>query len=69
MAEEARIIAPLTLWVLRRVIADQRRLAEAGHDLRMFINISGMLLGDENLVQEALSLIHISEPTRPLCLS
>lgn len=57
VAEEARIIAPLTLWVLRRVIADQRRLAEAGHDLRMFINISGMLLGDENFVQEACAIV------------
>lgn len=57
VAEESRIIGPLTLWTLRRVIADQRRLAEAGHDLRIFINISGMLLGDQHFVREACALV------------
>ncbi|MDY0959128.1 MULTISPECIES: EAL domain-containing protein [unclassified Sphingomonas] len=57
VAEEARIIGPLTLWVLRRVIADQRVLADAGHDLRVFINISGMLLGDQDFVREACAIV------------
>ena len=57
VAEESRSIAPLTLWILRQVIADQRRLAEAGHALRIFINISGMLLGDPHFVREACALV------------
>ena len=57
VAEEARIIAPLTLWVLRQVIADQRRLVKAGHDLRIFINISGMLLGDQDFVRDACAIV------------
>jgi diguanylate cyclase len=57
VAEESRIIGPLTLWILRQVIADQRRLAAAGHALRIFINISGMLLGDPHFVREACALV------------
>ncbi|WP_322964201.1 putative bifunctional diguanylate cyclase/phosphodiesterase [Sphingomonas fuzhouensis] len=57
VAEESRSIAPLTLWILRQVIADQRRLAEAGHGLRIFINISGMLLGDQSFVRDACALV------------
>ena len=57
VAEESRVIGPLTLWILRQVIADQRRLAEAGHPLRIFINISGMLLGDPHFVREACALV------------
>lgn len=57
VAEESRIIGPLTLWILRHVIADQRRLAAAGHPLRIFINISGMLLGDPHFVREACALV------------
>jgi len=57
VAEESRIIAPLTLWVLRRVIADQRRLATLGHAQRIFINISGMLLGDQDFVREACAIV------------
>lgn len=52
-AEEARVIADLTLWTLDQVTADQRRLAEAGHDLEIFVNISGQLLNDAGFVAEA----------------
>lgn len=57
VAEESRIIAPLTLWTIRRVIADQRRLSASGHDQRIFINISGILLGDEDFVRQACALV------------
>ncbi|WP_294234477.1 EAL domain-containing protein [uncultured Sphingomonas sp.] len=60
VAEESRIIGPLTLWVLRRVIADQRQLSAAGHDVRIFINISGMLLGDLNFVRDACAIVRDS---------
>ncbi|WP_230483000.1 EAL domain-containing protein [Sphingomonas sp. Leaf21] len=57
VAEESRSIAALTLWTLRRVIADQQRLTRAGHDLRIYVNISGMLLSDQNFVREACALV------------
>ncbi|MDQ1229763.1 EAL domain-containing protein [Sphingomonas sp. SORGH_AS_0879] len=57
VAEESRVIAPLTLWTLRRVIADQQSLIRAGHDLRVYVNISGMLLSDQNFVREACALV------------
>lgn len=56
-AEESRHIGPLTLWTLRQVIADQRTLATNGHDIPVFINISGVLLGDQPFVAEACRLV------------
>lgn len=47
---EMRVI---TLWILQRVIADQKRLAKAGHHLRIFINISGGLLTDRVFIDAA----------------
>lgn len=56
-AEEADEIAALTLWTLRQVIADQKLLAEDGHDLTLFVNISGMLLADARFVDEACAIV------------
>lgn len=56
-AEASRHIGPLTLWTLRQVIADQRRLANDGHDVPMFLNISGQLLADEPFVAAACELV------------
>lgn len=60
IAEEAGEIAALTLWTLHRVIADQRRLVAAGHDFPIFINISGILLSDQDFVDEAIAVIRDS---------
>ena len=56
-AEESRVIRPITLWTLERVIADQKALAAAGHDLVAFINISGKLLGDAPFVARACQMV------------
>lgn len=56
-AEESRHIGPLTLWTLDRVIADQHALAARGHDIPVFINISGVLLGDQPFVDAACRLV------------
>ncbi|MEG3174954.1 EAL domain-containing protein [Sphingomonas sp. RB3P16] len=53
VAEEARQISALTLWTLDEVIRDQEVLAQDGHDLTIFINISGQLLGDKDFVDTA----------------
>lgn len=56
-AEASRHIVPLTLWTLRQAIDDQHRLAERGHDLPVFLNISGRLLSDEAFVNEACAMV------------
>jgi EAL domain-containing protein (putative c-di-GMP-specific phosphodiesterase class I) len=60
LAEQSRVIVDMTLWTMRRVIADQRTLRAAGHDLTVFINISGVLLTDTAFVRQACSLIQES---------
>lgn len=56
-AEESGQIGELTLWTLRQVIADQRALAASGHDIPLFLNISGMLLADTGFIDEACAII------------
>lgn len=60
VAEESRVIGPLTLWTLEQVITDQKLLAAAGHDLLIYINISGQLLGDTAFVARACQLVQSS---------
>ncbi|RYY25605.1 MAG: GGDEF domain-containing protein [Sphingomonadales bacterium] len=61
VAEQAGEICALTLWTLRKVIDDQKRLSAAGHDLRLFINISGMLLADASFVAEASEIVRSTD--------
>ena len=56
-AERSNVIGALTLWTIRRVIVDQRAIAAAGHDIPIFINISGVLLSDPVFVREACALV------------
>lgn len=60
VAEDSRMIGPLTLWTLNQVIIDQRVLAAAGHDLTVFINISGKLLGNPSFVAQACQIVKAS---------
>ncbi len=60
LAEEMDIMAGVTLWTIRRVIADQRVMASHGHDLRVFINVAGGLLADPRFVSEAGALVAAS---------
>lgn len=52
-AEQSRVIGELTLWTLEQVLRDQRILAQAGYDIPIFINISGVLLADAGFVDQA----------------
>ena len=56
-AEESHIVGPLTLWTIEQVIADQKLLASRGHDLTIFVNISGQLLGDAAFVARACQIV------------
>lgn len=60
-AEEAQLIDRLTLWTIRRAIADQQAMRTAGYPLRIFINISGQLLADTAFVGAACRLIAESD--------
>jgi len=57
VAEQSNQIAALTLWSIRRAIADQQVMRQRGHDLRLFINISGQLLTDTAFVRAACALV------------
>ena len=57
LAEETRAITALTLWTIRQALADQAVLAGQGHDLRVFVNISGYVLSDARFVAEAGALL------------
>ena len=57
LAERTDDIAAVTLWTLRRVIADQLTLARWGQDLPVFVNIAGALLSDAGFVDAAIALI------------
>lgn len=57
IAEQAQLIGELTLWSLGQVIADQKALAARGHDLVIYVNISGQLLGDPVFVARACQVV------------
>lgn len=57
LAEEGRKIGALTLWTIRKVIADQQLLAAAGFDIPIFVNISGMLLADADFVDQVCAMV------------
>jgi diguanylate cyclase (GGDEF)-like protein len=44
LAEETGLIGALTEWVLARALDDHRRYADAGHDIRMAVNVSARSL-------------------------
>ncbi len=55
--ERAQRMERLTLWTIARAIEDQRRLRTLGHDLRIFINISGHLLADAGFARRIAACI------------
>ena len=56
-ADASGDIFAIALWTLDRVIADQKLLAERGHHLRLFINVSGRLLTDQDFINTACTLV------------
>ena len=60
LAERTGAIGAVTLWTLRQVIADQKKLVRHGHDLPVFVNMAGALLSDAGFIDEAIALIEPS---------
>ena len=56
MAEETGHVRALTEWVLERVIADQKKLQNAGWPLKLAVNISARLLSDTDFAKRAASI-------------
>jgi EAL domain-containing protein (putative c-di-GMP-specific phosphodiesterase class I) len=65
MAEETGHIRHLTNFVLAQAMADQAAMAQAGHVLRISVNMSGRLLGDELYGRSLLKQIRARRG--PLC--
>jgi EAL domain-containing protein (putative c-di-GMP-specific phosphodiesterase class I) len=57
IAEQTGHIGALTEWSLIRAIGDQMRMTEAGHDLRVSVNLSGRLVGDDAFTEMAIGLV------------
>lgn len=57
LAERTGMIRDLTLWVLRQAARDQAALRAEGHELTIFVNVSGILVADRSFTAEALELI------------
>ncbi len=62
--ERAQRMQRLTLWTIEQSIIDQRALRAKGHDLRIFINISGHLLADADFVRLACACITAAPDAR-----
>lgn len=56
-AEEMGHIRALTEWAIQRVIDDQRKFSEGGHDISVATNISGALVCDSDFVTTALDMV------------
>ncbi|HEX8556261.1 MAG TPA: EAL domain-containing protein [Sphingomonas sp.] len=50
-AERTGVIRSLTDWVIKRASLDAATLADAGHDLTVYVNLSGRLLADQDYVE------------------
>ena len=62
--ERAQRMERLTLWTIAQAITDQRTLRAQGHDLRIFINMSGHLLADAEFVRLACAAITAAPDAR-----
>ena len=61
LAEATRDIDHMTLWTIQQVIADQQLLHADGHDITVFINISGQLLSNAKFVQRACEIVSATD--------
>jgi len=57
LAERTGAIRDITLWVVKQAARDQAALRAAGHELTIFVNLSGLLIADRDFVLEMLQLI------------
>lgn len=56
LAEKTGHIRAVTEWSIEQAVHDQVRLAEAGFDIDLAVNVSGAVLGDDDLTARALRI-------------
>lgn len=61
LAEISRDIDSMTLWTIEQVIADQELLRGDGHDITIFVNISGQLLSNAKFVKRACEIVSATD--------
>ena len=61
IAEETGAVRQLTDWTIDQAIRDQRRLRLSGHDVTIYVNISGLLVSDNGFAQAAITRIAAAE--------
>jgi EAL domain-containing protein (putative c-di-GMP-specific phosphodiesterase class I) len=57
MAEQTGHIRALTEWVLERAAKDQERIADAGRQVELGVNISARLLSDDDFTKRAVEIV------------
>lgn len=57
LAEEAGEIGALTKWAVTKAIEDHTRFAQAGHALRISVNLSAQLAGDTEFIDQLRDLL------------
>jgi EAL domain-containing protein (putative c-di-GMP-specific phosphodiesterase class I) len=57
LLEQTGAIRRLTEWVIARAVIDRATLAAAGHEVTIWVNLSGLLLPDAAFTARALELI------------
>lgn len=57
LAERTGAIRDVTVWVVKQAARDQAALQAAGHELTIFVNVSGMQIADRQFMQELRGLI------------
>lgn len=57
LLEETGAIGRLTEWVIGRAVMDSAALAQSGHDLTLWVNLSGRLLADDVFIARSLELV------------
>lgn len=57
LAEGSGAIRELSDWVLAQAVSEQARFAAAGHDLVVYVNISGVLLPDAEFARRSLAIL------------
>lgn len=57
LAEQTGLVRDVTDWALSRAVRDQAALTAAGFDLRVDVNISGMVLPDPAFARRALAVV------------
>lgn len=60
LAESTGAIRDVTEWVVAQAVADQARLAAAGYDLTVYVNISGVLLPDADFARRVLRTVAVA---------